>query len=255
MIGLATVAHAYSTLRHHYKEVSISGTLENYPYDSEDLVRFIAGYWSHKYEIHTGDFLSTEGLDAELIDIAPTTSGIMSIVIIHDRVDFNSPRLVQIALNTGPAGDANNGGLNECWRRFCRLKEACQATLFESISQAKTENYPITMNFSDLATLFSELNNEPFSLWDFSDPQYSNGLAVENAAELLTIGLLFPFEEAYDLQKAIVDAYGHAGLRSFNYNKIAKKYMIPERYVEVILTWDGLGGLIGDIGRSHYSEV
>lgn len=259
MIGLDDVARMYAVLTDEMERQSLGAQMTTFPRGARLIVNFLSGYCNHSYQVEKDDFYTEEGVTPELLALRPKEYDLYSACIIHERAASPNGvgqvrRLVQILLNTGKSHTTSDSVLNYCWGRFCLVKEACQSILYEEKDRLGN-NYPVTITFEEVGTLFSRINNEPFSLWDFDDEDYGSELAIENAAELLATGLLFPFENALEVQKSITVDRGEVGLRTHNYMEIAEHCKVPRRYVEVIVTWKGLQGLVSDIGRARNGEL
>ena len=172
-----------------------------------------------------------------------------SLVEIHERPASKTAgqlarRPVTIYINTAisQAGDA--AIVNHCWARFCLVKEACQAIIFEDYmaDTKKTGQYPYTQSFSDVSSLLLKINTEPYSLLDFENPEYDIKNYIENLAEILAVGLLVSFEGILELKRQLVEDYDN-DLSQIDVLAIATKFKVPKRYLELMLTWDRLDSL------------
>lgn len=259
MIGLEDVARMYAVLTEEMDRTTLPGQATTFPRGAKQTVSLLSRYCTHRYQIEKDDFYTEEGVTAQLLEISPTDYDLYSACVIHDRPESDDgvsypKRLVQIFLNTGESRRESSPVLNYCWGRFCLVKEACQAVLYEDRDKLGNE-YPVTLTFQEVGTLMSRINNEPFSLWDFEDEKYGKELAIENAAELLASGLLFPFELALELQNSLLEKGGELALRTHNYFNIANEFKVPKRYVEVMITWKDLQSLVSDIERARAGKL
>jgi hypothetical protein len=227
------------------------------PRDIDRLSEFLAGYSQQIYEIHEIDFYDITGLDELLQSIVPEQRDVYSFCQIFGRKSAKKnssepvERLVRIFINDHPADNATKL-VNDCWKRFCQIKEICQAILYEHLNSEDPALYPETAEYTEIVKLFSDINNKPFSMSDFGNPQYPQTLAVENAAELLAAMLMVPIDELQSYRQEIMTELGETGLRSYNYFDIALHYKTPRRYIEVLITWDFLDDFVSmlNVGRA-----
>lgn len=250
-IGIEFIAEIYSDLNISAKDFHLfhDSELDQFPRGVYRLTPFLEEQHRHEYKVLEADFYDSYSAEKYLQNTIPDNQDVYSVVFIGERKESLVPgrivsRNVEIWLNSAREGDAPV--LNHCWRRFCILKEICQAIIFEEYSRRGDDKIVTHMAFSEIDTLFNKINNEPFSLWDFDDPDYDRGVFLENAAELLTVGILFPFEHAAELRvKAEQEFKGK--FSDVDYGSIAQHYQVPLRYVELLLTWRALPGFISSI--------
>lgn len=247
MYKLDLVAKIYARLTFELRSNYPEAMLAQYPRGAKQLSEFISGYLNHTYEVARSDFYDTSGACSEEVATAPTDSDVYSFVLIKRRPESSTlgqlvRRPVRIHLNTGKMTDGE--ALNKCWRRFCGLKEVCQAVIYEELNADGDDGaYPATIIFKEVNSLFEKINNEPFSLWDFDDDNYDFAHFTENAAELLALGLLYPFEHSFEHQKGL-GADFQGDLTSVDLLPIADHYKVPKRYVELMMTWSGLAAFV-----------
>ena len=255
MISISTIASIYVQLVDEIHSRFLEGERHNFPRGAKKLAGMMGGYCSQQYELVKFDFNDLSDAPEHVQRKVPDRQDMFSICMIRERPKSNGQiqiplRKVVIFLNTGVNTKTGNPMLNRCWGRYCLTKEVFQAALYEDMFEDAVGEYPVTTTFDEMTTLYSQINNEPFSLWDFGDEQYGNGLAVENAAEFLAAGILFPFEHALELQQRLKGKYG-SSFSAFNFFSVANYYKLPERYVELLVTWSALEGFVGDIKRAR----
>jgi hypothetical protein len=252
--NLDLVAKTYARLQYERYSYFPVGTRGQFPKGARLLSDFIAGYLNHKYELVRSDFYNVDGADEAERATRPIERDVYSFVFIGERPKPNvlgkqEKRPVRIHLNVGTTNSGEP--LNRCWRRFCCLKEVCQAVIYEEANRANDTAYPTTLLFPQLRMLFGKINNEPFSLWDFDDPDYDLAHRIENLAELLALGLLYPFEHALANQETLKAKFNN-DVSQVDLYSIADQYKVPRRYVELMLTWTGLSEFVALV--EQYSD-
>lgn len=249
MFDIELVAKIYARIEYERDSTYTAGMRAQFPKGSKMLAELISGYLNHRYEVARSDFYNVEGASEDEAKKRPTEHDVYSYVLIKERPAATAlgkleRRDVRIHLNIGTTSSGEP--LNRCWRRFCCLKEVCQAIIYEEFESSNSNSYPRTLDFSRINALFERINNEPFSLWDFGDPEYDPAHFTENAAELLALGLLYPFDHALEHQKALNTKYD-GDLSLVDLKPTANYYKVPRRYVELMLTWKGLADFVATI--------
>ena len=258
MYDLDLVAKIYARIQYERLLFFPEGARGQFPKGSKILSRFFSGYLNHTYELVRSDFYDVQGADDAEIATRPKERDVYSFVFIGERPKTEvlgklERRPVRIFLNVGTTNSGEP--LNKCWRRFCCLKEVCQAIIYEEANLVGEQDaYPVTIKFSAMRMLFEKINNEPFSLWDFDDPDYDLAHRSENVAELLALGLLYPFEHALANQRVLKDRFEN-DISKVDLLSIAERYKVPQRYVELMLTWAGLAKFVALIEQySDYTD-
>lgn len=145
-----------------------------------------------------------------------------------------------------PSGDML---VNDCWRRFCIVKEACQPIIRDHFMKAEWE-YPDAANMMQIVTLYKNLVKFKFSMTDFDNANYPLDTKIENAAEILAILLLYPIEKMVnDRDRNNEIEYG--GIFNESFYNLALGYKVPERYVELFLTSNELDRIHGLIKKKR----
>jgi hypothetical protein len=222
------------------------GDMVKFPRSSKQIVTFLSGYANHDYSRHRGDFYDVEDAPSHVVSERPDDYDVYSLVEIHNRPEPTIPgqlarRPVDIYINTA-ISSSGDPIVNHCWSRFCLVKEACQAIIFEDYLADNRNDYPYSQSFSEVDSLLLKINTEPYSLLDFENTNYDPKNYVENLAEILAVGLLVPFEGMLGLKNELSESYG-GDLAQIDVFGVAKSFKVPKRYIELMLSWDGLEGL------------
>lgn len=249
MSDLVLIAKIYARLQYERDSHFTQAMRAEFPKGSKMLAEFLSGHLNHTYELAKSDFYDVKGASNAEVNAKPSEHDVYSFVFLNERPEAPAlgkvaRRHVRIHLNVGKTNSGEP--LNTCWRRFCILKEVCQAIVYEEFSENSLEAYPKTIRFPQISSLFEKINNEPFSLWDFDDKDYDRAHFTENAAELLALGMLYPFDHALEHQKEL-QARAAGDLTKSDLMEIAKYYKIPKRYVELMMTWAGLNEFVAII--------
>ena len=249
MSGIDYLASIYKTLRDNAKQEYVDNSLTIYPRSSKEILRFLSGYANHTYHVHKGDFTDIEGASEAAIRQRPEECDVFSFVQIHDRPKDSTSayRRIDIFINTAESKE-HGRIVNYCWSRFCRVKEACQAIVFEDYLD-KSHAYPYSQSFTEVEALFLKINTEPYSLWDFDNEEYDEKNFVENVAELLALGLLVGFEKLLDLKQEL-EAKFESSISKVDLSALSNDLKIPKRYLELMLTWSKLDDLVDSIEQS-----
>ena len=256
VISLDDVIRIYSVLEAALQSEWQQAEYINFPRDERRILRFLSGYSNLTFSLYHFDFYATFGSTPELLPLQPTQRDVYSFCQIFSRISQNPnsldriERVVKVFVNTHTIGETPL--VNYCWNRFCLVKEACQAIVYEDFKERAGESrYPQTDTYELVVELFSNINNKPFSLSDFGNEKYPLALAVENAAELLATLLLVSIDELYDFRKNIIAQQGVVGLQAYNFLPVADLYKAPRRYIEVMSTWDHLDDFMDRIVRAR----
>jgi len=201
--------------------------------DHKFLGDFVSDFIGHDADWHDVDFSRVpDSAKVKEIDFlkADTAGLLKSICIIRDR----KARLFADVLINKPA-------LNECWYRFCYLKEICQAVIHEDYRNRDfTDFYPATSSYQDTIYLFSNLIRNPFSFGDFdaSNDNYPLELKIENAAEVLAAALMLDLDQLFQEKHRVLKSDGRLGLEEYDFRSLAEGWKVPERYVFLFMTAD-----------------
>jgi len=229
--GLAQVAGIYEELERELRLLPDAMLAPSR--DHKFLGNFVSGFIGHDADWHDLDFsrVPDSGKVKEIDFLKADTAGLLkSICIIRDRKD----RLFADVLINRPA-------LNECWYRFCYVKEICQAVIREDYRNRDfTDFYPKTSSYEETIYLFSNLIRNPFSFGDFdaADDSYPLELKIENAAEVLAAALMLDLDQLFEEKQKVKKSGGRLALEEYDFRAFAAKWKLPERYVFLFMTAD-----------------
>lgn len=147
---------------------------------------------------------------------------------------------------------------NYCWARFATIKEACHV-LFILEHENYSERYPYTHSDKDVRSLLKSIHTLPFSVLDFQNVDYSLGLKIENAAEMLAYLLLAGHD------RIIQDRVSFRSLDTddqddFDFFPTADEYKSPRRYTELFISDEKIVGqflddVLQSLGSSAFDSV
>ena len=247
-LDLTTLVRFFAEFEHQVQLEAPPGLMSSFPRNTsveKGLICQYSGYANCTFRIFQRDF--TLGL-AEKIDFKSAgNEGISEYVQPAELGSFilNFDERAEIYINDAlkPGTDPKDPKkvLNDCYRRFLIMKEVFHVILRDEFARHKIA-HPDTRNPELLVTLLEELIYLPFSLIDFDNPEYTDAIKVEHAAELFAALSLYPLDmvaadRAAFIEKLGVDSMDHPVARTSSTLSYAKKHMLPRRYVDLMFRW------------------
>lgn len=198
--------------------------------DIEMILRAIKAYSGHDIYVYETNFYDFKDDPSFEEDNSIETRDYLSCVLMMENDGKNHS---EIYINSG-LGLKNQRILNDCWKRFCIVKEACQIVLRSYYTKNYTF-YPDTNSAKKQTKLFHNLFKYLFSMQDFDNPDYPVSITVENASEIIAILLLYPIDKMME-DLSIISNEEYLGVFDDKFYDIALSKKIPERYVRLFLT-------------------
>ncbi len=241
------------------------GLMDTYPRNTSiesGLVGLYSGYANCKFKILQQDF--TDGL-AEKIELkSGNNEGISEYVQPAElgsfilNFDERAEIYINDAIKPGSNPKAPEKVLNHCYRRFLVMKEVFHVVLRDEFTRHEIV-HPDTKKPEVLVTLLEELIYLPFSVIDFNNPEYTDAIKVEHAAELFAALSLYPLDMVAADRAAFIDSIGVASMndpiaRTSSTLEYAKKHMLPRRYVDLMFRWkrfDELHALYKQVAKGY----
>ena len=259
-LDFRTLVSFFAEFERQIEQDAPPGLMSTYPRDTSierGLGRLFSGYSNCTFRVFKHDF--TDGL-ARKIDL----KNVQNVGITHyiqpaelGSLILNFDTYAEIYINDAQNGSGTNI-LNDCYRRFLFLKEVFHVVLRDEFMRHNLL-HPDTQNPELLVTLLEELIYLPFSIIDFDNPEYSDAMKVEHAAELFAALFLYPLDRiAADRQNFLVGlnvpSMEHPIARTSSTLPYAKTQMMPRRYVDLLFRWkrfDELNALHRQLRRGY----
>lgn len=205
--------------------------------DERDVLDALSSFSNHEFQIFEED-LYAKNKDSDQSHneaIEPPSHDVFSICMLYETP---TRRRAEIWINTFKT---KSGPLvNRCWKRFCKTKEACQAVIKHTFTKREWA-YSASDSVTKTIVSVDDLLTKRFSFDDFQGTKYPFSVRIENAAELLAILLLYPIERMIADRRRIIDEVGEDSMRAYDYFDTAERYLVPRRYVFILLNSPDLG--------------
>jgi hypothetical protein len=242
-LDLRTLVSFFAEFERSMEQIAPPGLMVTYPRDigvEAGLGKLYSNYSNCKFEVFEGDFSAglRPGIDLGSAQNESITHYVQPAEIGSLVINFDSR--AEVIINSAKNG-AGLPILNRCYRRFLFLKEVLHVVLRDEFARKKVV-HPDTGNPELLVTLLEQLIYLPFSIIDFDNPEYTDVIKVEHAAELFSALSLYPLEHVNAdrkefLQKLGVDSMEHPLAITTSTLPYAEKYKMPRRYVDLLFRW------------------
>lgn len=231
------------------------------PRDADAIIRFFKARMGGNIRFHISeiDFLDTTGLDAasDFCRRRPTVNALRSFILNFDETQG----ICRILLNRPM--------MNNCWRRFCKVKETSQAVIRRYSLQRGSPSdrlsgdpemgkeymvpdisivdaaYVDTADVGAAARLLSLDAEREVPLSEFDLPDLETELRIEKSGEILAALLLFPPPDMVSARNRLLDGLGSVDgslnrLEYVDFFPVADIWKVPTKLVQSFLTYDGL---------------
>lgn len=214
------------------------GVFEEEPRSSTRLLERFSAYFGGPIRVVIVE--SYEGLDLAG-DVIIRNDELGSLVLVYYK--DKRPVGADILLNNAKLTD-DKPVFNYCYRRFLAIKEAFHVVLrFELIKEGRNYDYPDSNQAKSMMPSIERLIFLPFAIIDFDDPEYTDDVKIENAAELLAVLMLYPIEKIASDRNTFTAAVGaefdDPTAIATSTKAFAELHKIPQRYVDLIFRWQG----------------
>lgn len=250
-LDLKTLVSFFAEFEKQIASKAPNGLLEQYPRNTSverGLVRVYSDHAGCDFKIYKRDF--TEGLAGKIELKSGSNEGISEYVQPAELGSFilNFGDRAEIFINDAvkPGADPADKNpprvLNDCYRRFLVMKEVFHVVLRNEFARHGELAHPDTKAPEMLVTLIEKLIYLPFSVIDFDNPDYNDGIKVEHAAELFATLSLYPLgkvsvDRAAFIEKIGVESMSDPVARMTSTLGFAKTHMLPRRYVDLMFRW------------------
>lgn len=242
-LDLRTLVSFFAEFERSMEQIATPGLMESYPRDigiETGLAKLYSNYSSCKFHVFEVDF--SEGLRPE-IDLGSAQNESISQYVQPAEIGslvINFDSHAEVLINSAKNG-AGLPILNMCYRRFLFLKEVFHVVLRDEFARQRVI-HPDTGNPELLVTLLEQLIYLPFSIIDFDNPEYTDVVKVEHAAELFSALSLYPLENVNADRKEFLQGLGvnsmeHPLAITTSTLPYAEKYKLPRRYVDLLFRW------------------
>lgn len=224
------------------------GVFERVPRDEVMLLTQFKAYFGGPIRVLNVDMYKDidkvyqNGSSQDVVSAAIKNEELASLVLTY--FENGTPTRADILINCGKRSDGSPI-FNNCYYRFLVMKEAFHAILRLEFSR-QNRPYPDANNSSEMLKTLEKLIFLPFAIIDFDDPDYEDDIKIENAAELLSLLILYPIDQiGIDRQQFLKGISGQPGdidnptviaTRTYEY---AKSHLVPQRYVDLMFRWKG----------------
>ncbi len=163
-----------------------------------------------------------------------------SCVLIYFENDI--PTRADILINSGTRANGE-AVFNYCYYRFLVMKEAFHAILRLEFNR-QNRDYPDANNSTEILKTLEKLVFLPFAIVDFDDPDYDDDIKIENAAQLLSLLILYPIDQIDNDRRKFLNSFAAdqaniedpAVIATRTY-EFAALHRVPQRYVDLLFRW------------------
>ena len=243
-LDFRTLISFYAEFERQIAQDAQPGLFETFPRNTSHkngLTKLFSGYSNCEIEVFELDF--TEGL-GPAIDLANASNESVSNYITAAELGsfvLNFDTRAEIYVNDADNHRVGVKVLNPCHRRFLLLKEVYHVVLRDEFMRHKVA-HPDTSSPELLVSLLEELIFLPFSIIDFDNPDYSDAIKVEHAAELFAALSMYPLDHVAVDRKEFLEKIGKSSMTDTlaqisSTLLYAEKYKLPRRYVDLLFRW------------------
>jgi len=198
------------------------------PRSLAEIIRLIGIYRNLEINVFEMGFYETDGI---FDDKRSTTMASISMLFAGEKRNR-----LEVYLNSDEIPHETNF-MNKCWKRFLTLKEVCSPIVkdfFDALPSELSSSAPVRNG-----TAFKDLVHFEFSKSGFEQSKFSMDAKLDQACEMVTFFLLYPYEN-FEHDLAYLSDNLDQELAVF---QLANKYQIPQRYLSLFLHSDELDSI------------